>query len=201
MRFIKENPALSAGIGLPVLLVLLFSLATIIPQWLVAPPQYDVIFVMRNQPCVGEESKVSFEFIKGKIRAKYIYPKNANGSVSCYDSQKLFRFDAKNMTSKEITFEVPAKNEDGAEWKELEIEELKNIKLDNSPVAPDGYEFVNVDNDYRGGISPFAGRSNRTGLVISKSGRKFEILSDSRDRFYHYGNTGFIGWVIPEGEK
>ena len=40
-RFLRENAFLAAAVCLPLLVVVFFVLASIIPRWLVAPPAYD----------------------------------------------------------------------------------------------------------------------------------------------------------------
>ena len=202
MRFIKENPALAAGIGLPFLLVIFFSFSAAVTQWTVEPPKYDVFFTVQSSQCIAGDAKANFSFASGKIKAKYIYQKKENNYVNCYDNQRIYRFNAKNLVSKEITFEVPAKNEDSQEWKEFDVAELKDLKIDNSPVALDGYSFKKSDAYYRGGFFPFFGGYNyRDGMVISKNGRTIRILPVDEGSYYSYNNINFLGWVVSEGEQ
>ncbi len=201
MRFIKENPALAAGIGLPVLLVIFFTLATVIPQWTVASPQYDLIFTVQDYQCIGGEAKVNFDSAGGKIKAKYSYPKKENNYVNCSDSQHLYRFNAKNMISREITFELPAKQDGIYDWQKLEISELQNLQIDNNPIAPDGYRFSGKDGYYSGGIFPFGGYHSYNGMNISKNGRAIDLTPINRERYYSYNNINFLGWVVSEGDK
>jgi hypothetical protein len=42
--FIRENPTIAFGLGLPLILVVVFLLISGIPTLLVAPPQYDVLY-------------------------------------------------------------------------------------------------------------------------------------------------------------
>ncbi len=42
--FLRENPTIAFGLGLPLLLVVAFLLVSGIPALLVDPPQYDVIY-------------------------------------------------------------------------------------------------------------------------------------------------------------
>ena len=42
--FLRENPTIAFGLGLPLLLVVAFLLVSGIPALLVAPPQYDVLY-------------------------------------------------------------------------------------------------------------------------------------------------------------
>ncbi len=135
--------------------------------------------------------------VGGNIKAKYSYPENN----TCSYSQEIYRFSAKNLTSKEITFEIPAKNEDSKEWKEFEIEELKSLEIDNSPVAPDGYIFNGEGKGYSHGMFWFGYRTYN-GISINKNGRKISISPVTSEQNYSYSAVDFLGWVVSEeGEK
>ena len=204
MRFIKENPALAAGIGLPFLLVIFFSLSTAITQWAVEPPKHDMFFTVNTSNCIGGEAMARFDFSEGKVKAKYSYPKSENNYVNCYENQKLYRFSVANLSSSEITFEIPKKN-DSIEivsgWREFEIPELKNIQITNNVKAPDGYEFITQNNYHSGGIFLFSGGYGyRDIVVIKKNGRNVKIAPFG-NRYYSYSDINFLGWVVSEGSK
>lgn len=201
MRFVKENPALAAGIGLPVLLVIFFVLATLIPQWTVEPPQYDAIFTVPDYQCRDGEAKVSFEFVTGKIKAKYSYPKKDNGYVNCSGNERIYRFNAKTLVSREITFEIPAKNETNSEPQQFSVPELSDLKIDNNELAPDGYRFNGRNSYYSGGFFPFDNYHYHNGMSISKGGRVVSLSPINNDRYYSYSDINFLGWIIPEGDK
>lgn len=201
MRFVKENPALAAGIGLPVLLVIFFTLATLIPKWTVAPPQYDLIFTVQDYQCIGGEAKANFDYLSGKIKAKYSYPKKENNYANCNDNQYIYRFNAKNMISREITFELPARKDGVHDWQQFEIAELKNLQIDNNPIAPDGYRFSAKDGYHSGGWFPFGGHHSYNGMNISKNGRAIDLTPINRERYYSYNDIRFLGWVVSEGEQ
>lgn len=201
MRFVRENPALAAGIGLPVLLVIFFTLATLIPQWTVAPPEYDVIFSIRDYGCISGDAKANFEVFDGRIKAKYIYvTKEQNNYANCSDNERIYRFDAKNMVSREITVKLPGKQENSPNWQDFEVAELKDLQIDNNPVAPDGYKFTGTGDYYYGGLFPFYGSSSSKGMSISKNGRAISISPINRERYYSYNNINLLGWVISEAE-
>jgi hypothetical protein len=42
--FLRENPTIAFGLGLPLLLVVVFLLISGIPALLVEPPQYDLLY-------------------------------------------------------------------------------------------------------------------------------------------------------------
>ena len=43
-KFIRDNPTIAFGLGLPLLLVAVFLAISGIPALLVAPPQYEVLY-------------------------------------------------------------------------------------------------------------------------------------------------------------
>lgn len=204
MRFIKENPALAAGIGLPFLLVIFFTFSTVIMQWAVESPKYDAIFAIQDTNCLNGDAVVSFNFADGKVKARYSYPKVENNYRNCHANQSIYRFEAKNLTSRKITFELPEESEDSkttSDWHKFEIAELANLQIDNSQVSPDGYNFKNKNGYYNGYFSPFfGGYRYRDSVVISKNGRNIKILpTDNRYyNYYAYDNVIFLGWVISD---
>ena len=53
-KFIQENPTIAYGLGLPLLLVVIFLIVSGLPRLLVANPQYDLLYApgTRNYPNV-----------------------------------------------------------------------------------------------------------------------------------------------------
>ena len=43
-KFIQENPTIAYGLGLPLLLVVIFLIVSGLPQLLVAKPQYELLY-------------------------------------------------------------------------------------------------------------------------------------------------------------
>jgi hypothetical protein len=43
-KFIQENPTIAYGLGLPLLLVVIFLIVSGLPQILVAKPQYELLY-------------------------------------------------------------------------------------------------------------------------------------------------------------
>jgi hypothetical protein len=199
MRFIKENPALAAGIGLPVLLIIFFSLATIIPQWFVEPPEYDLLFTVNERKCNENSVDVRLKIIDEKIKAEYLYPKKEN---DCYYNKKIYLFSAKNLTSQEIPYEIPAKDAIIIYWKQFDIAKISSLKLQDQTIAKDGYEFRNRNCYSGGGFFPFFGESNyMNSVAIAKNGRNVRVFPITNDRYYSYYNIEFLGWIIPDGEQ
>lgn len=196
MRFIKENPALAAGIGLPFLLVIFFSLAAVIPQWLVADPQYDFLF-SDTQYHKNSDVEVRFQVVDGAIKIEQRKPDKDNS----YNSTHLYRYNTKNNSVQEIA--LSPKSDDNKDWHEFSVSEIKSLKLDNNSKSLDGYEFAGQYGYYSGGGLFFFGGGGRyrDGLSLVKNGRVVYISQTRGDRLYYSRDAKFLGWVISEGDK
>lgn len=194
MRFIKENPALAAGIGLPVLLVILFSVASMIPQWTVAPPQYDVLFIDEqydNTP----ESTYSFQVVDGRVKVKGLsISAETTKQHSGRQVQRLYRYRIASNTAEEIM--LPPAAVENTEWQELAVPDIASLKVDSKATAPDGYIFSNRDNN-RGGIFPFDNYSSRYAWALRKNTRIVPVQPPT-GRNYYSANMKFLGWIISE---
>ena len=45
VSFLRKNFIIVFSVSLPLLVLLVFSIATIVPNWLVAPPAHDVVLI------------------------------------------------------------------------------------------------------------------------------------------------------------
>jgi len=66
--FIRENPTIAFGLGLPLLLVVVFLLVSGIPALLVDPPQYDVLYATEY---FGNSNGVQISVVNKKIQVVY----------------------------------------------------------------------------------------------------------------------------------
>lgn len=196
MRFIKENPALAAGIGLPFLLVIIFSLAAAIPSWLVAPPQYDLLFTA-TQYNNNSDIEVRFQVVSGGVKAEQRKIEKVNNYYN-NNSPRLYRYNVRNNSVKEIV--LSPKSDDSKDWHEFSVPEVKSLKLDNNSKAPDGYEFASQYGYSGGGLFfPFSNHY-RDGVSIVKDGRAIAIPQMERNRYYYGSDVKLLGWVVSEGE-
>lgn len=197
MRFIKENPALAAGIGLPFLLVVIFSLAAVIPQWLVAPPQYDLLFIA-NQYNNNSDTEIRLQVVGGVLKAEQRKLERVNNYYN-NNVPHLYRYSVRNNSVQEINLS-PKSTVESKDWQEFSVPEVQSLKLDNNSKAPDGYEFAG-QYGYSGGsiFFPFGGRY-RDGVSIIKDGRAV-ALPKIDGSYYYPGNVKFLGWIVSEGDK
>lgn len=195
--FIRENPTIAFGLGLPLLLVVVFLLFSGIPSLLVDPPQYDVIYATDYY---NNANGVQVAVVNQKIQAVY------QGGVQGYQKPRLWRYNPKTGAVKEIALmlplgllppgQKPSTPEEAKMISPIEIPDLVGLIIDSSSIAPDGYEFSAGPNGYSGDV--FTGLFNssryRNEAVLTKKGRSIR-LPNAGNRSYSY-NTHFIGWVV-----
>jgi len=200
--FLRENPTIAFGLGLPLLLVLVFLLISGIPSLLVDPPQYDVIYATEYY---NYQNGVQISVVNKKVQVVY------QGSV--YNSQKprIWRYDAKSGAVREIAYLLPpgltppgrtqpgnnpVTPQDVSKTTLIEVPDLEGVTIDSASIAPDGYEF-SVGGD-RYGRNLFDGlfysSRYRYEAVLMKKGRSIRLPNVAGQ--YYTGTTRFIGWVV-----
>jgi hypothetical protein len=195
--FLRENPTIAFGLGLPLLLVVAFLLVSGIPALLVDPPQYDVIYATEynNYP-----NGVQISVVDHKVQVVY------QGSTMGYQKPRLWRYSPKSGGVKEISIMLPPgltppgqrpiTAEEAARITPIEVPDLAAVTIDSSSVAPDGYEFSTGANGYSGDVFTglfYAGRY-RNEAVLTKKGRSIRL--PNAGNAYYMNNTRFIGWVV-----
>ena len=132
-NFIKENLVLVIGLVLPMLLIVLFFVATVIPKSMGTPPQYEMLFsTTRNDYQIKPEYVLDFN-VKNQqlmVKAKKYDEKNYNNI-----SRLLMAYDGKTETVREIKIDE-SKFSEGAE---ILLEETKAMTIATDMVSPDGY--------------------------------------------------------------
>ncbi len=195
--FLRENPTIAFGLGLPLLLVVVFLLVSGIPALLVDPPQYDVIYATEynNYP-----NGVQISVVDRKVQVIY------QGSSVGYQKPRLWRYSPKSGGVREIPIMLPpslappgqrpATPEDAAKTTPIDVPDLVALTIDSSSVAPDGYEFSAGTNGYSGDVFTglfYSGRY-RNEAVLTKKGRSIRLPNAVNT--YYSNNTRFIGWVV-----
>ena len=198
-KFLQENPTIAYGLGLPLLLVVIFLIVSGLPQLLVAKPQYELLYAtgINNYPNVVQITVVEQE-------VQVIYQGAAYGN----QRPRLWRYNPQSGGVQEIAIILPpspvqsGNGSDAAPQEPkttvIDVPDLVGLRIDSSSVAPDGYEFRTADNRYSrnifGGLF-YSQRYNHE-AVLTKNGRSIR-LPNSNDRYYSR-NTQFIGWVLPQ---
>jgi hypothetical protein len=195
--FLRENPTIVFGLGLPVLLVVVFLLISGIPALLVDPPQYDVLYATDYY---NYQEGVQISVVDRKVQVNY------RGLVQGGQIPRLWRYYAKTGAVQEIAIVLPPSlTSSGAKSVEpgdyltttpIDVPDLEGLTVDSSSIAPDGYEFSTGSDRYSrnvfGGL--FYSSRYRYQATLAKDGRSVRVPS-SDNRLYRQ-ETRFIGWVV-----
>jgi len=197
-NFIRENPTIAYGLGLPLLLVIVFLIVSGLPQLLVAKPQYELLYTTGYQhyPPV-----VQITVVEQKVQVIY-------QGVAYNQRPRLWRYNPQTGGVQEIAIILPpspvssGNRSDAAPQTPtttvIDVPDLVGLRIDSSSVAPDGYAFSAAGNRYSrnvfGGL--FYSRRYNHEAVLRKSGRSIR-LPNSNDGYYGR-NTQFVGWVLPQ---
>ena len=188
-NWMKENLVLVIGLALPVLLIVLFFVATVLPKSFGTPPQYELLFTTSKYDYQNNPEYVLDFNVKNKqlmVKAKKYDEKTYNNA-----SRLLMAYDAKTEAVREIAIDV-SKMRDGVE---VVLEETKNMTLDPSLTSPDGYTLDGPNYNSSGLLGGlFGGGYRNNGFRIKKGNVGYKVPQHQPD--YYYSDLKFIGWVI-----
>ena len=103
-NWIKENLVLVIGLALPILLIVLFFVATVIPKMVSTPPKYEVLFSVQDY---GYQNKPDYTIdFNVKNNQLMVKAKKTDGKDNYYNSKKLMAYDAKNEVMREISIDT-----------------------------------------------------------------------------------------------
>jgi hypothetical protein len=197
--FLRENPTIAFGLGLPLVLVVVFLLVSGVPALLVAPPQYDVLYATEYY---NSGNGVQISVVDGKVQVVY------RGTMLGAQTPRLWRYDVKSGGVREIAIAPPPgllpptqppSAEDLTKITPIDVPQLAGLTVDPSSIAPDGYEFSTGTDDYSrdflGGL--FGYSRYRSEAVLRKDGRGVRLPNPLGTNYY--GNyVRLIGWVVSQ---
>ena len=200
-KFIRDNPTIAFGLGLPLLLVAVFLAISGIPALLVAPPQYDVLYATNYNFYNNAQNAIQVAVVGERVQVSYV------GNTQPYQTPRLWRFSPKVGAVREIALPLPpglapnsgrpVEAEKTPSVTPINVPELTELKVDSSSLAPDGYAFRSGADGYSGNVFDgllFASRYRIQGELI-KDGRSIRLPNTEGA---YYGNTvRFVGWVLP----
>ena len=189
--FLRKNLMIVVSIALPLLVVILFALASLVPGWYSTPPEHDLLLSLQER----SSAKTSSYKISLMVRDERLIARIAKSEAGNYDQNpRLFRYDHATGAVTEITIEIPERADDLEDGVELAIPLLDETRISDSLRAPDGYEFRGRS---RGGgllTEMFGGSRNRTDVSSARNGAVFRVRLPTSD--YWYSDVRFVGWVI-----
>lgn len=198
--FVRKNPTIALGLGLPLALVAVFLAISGIPALLVPIAQHDVLYATNYNYYNNAQNTLQFAVVGDRVQVQYI------GSSQPYQQPRLWRFTPKTGAVKEIFVQLPAglspNTGQPAEPAKspavtpILVPDLASVKVDSSSLAPDGYQFSGTGDGYSG--RPFTGLfySHRYSdqAELTKSGRSIRL--PHTDGAYYGQSVRFIGWVV-----
>lgn len=216
-KFVKDNLVLLTGILLPILLIVLFMVASTLPRMMATPPQYDFLFTANQHYGnlnVPVQLSLKTDDKTGKIAAIVTEnQKHENGYYRHNYFPVIYRYNAQHQTARAINHSyfrevLQEHGEKLLEEKSLAMPDfLSGLTLDKNTISPDGYT---LDTDYRrryndslAGFMFSMGRSNRyRGYQLKKGNASFSFEVSNTDGHYYYGNSfTFLGWVMKDETK
>ncbi len=192
-KFVKENLVLVVGLTLPLLLILLFFVATVIPKALSTPPQYEMLFTTmrydyQNPPDCDLDFTVKNQ--KLMVKSRKIDHQQRMG----YHTKLLMAYDGKTETVREISIDITQAAQI-ADGKEALLQETNDWIIDASPVSPDGYKLDLPSYRSSGLVGDIFGGGHRNNAYRLKKDSIAYRIPDTQG-VYYYNQMQFVGWVI-----
>ena len=194
-NWFKENLVLAVGLTLPLLLIVLFFVASVLPKSMGTPPQHEMLFTTMKYEYESSSDYLLDFYVKNTqlmVKAKKNDDKGKN-----FNSKRLMAYDGKTETVREIAIDTSkladaSKLGDGVE---VVLDETKNFSIDTSPTSPDGYTLEGSNYGSSGLVGGlFGGGYRNNGYRIKKGSIAYKLVNTPVD--YYYDQMQFIGWVV-----
>jgi len=189
--FLRENMMIVVSIALPLLVVIFFALASVLPGLYSTPPAYDLLLTFQDRSN-AKTPQVKISLVVKNERLRAIIVKSDNPGYG--NNLRLFRYDHSTAEVVEISIPIPENVAEFDEGAEIPITGFEELRISEKLRAPDGYEFRGRR---RGGglmTEMFGGARNRTDVSIAKNGAIVRVRLPASD--YWYNDVRFVGWVI-----
>lgn len=190
---LKENLALIMGLSLPVILIVVFFLASVLPKSLATPPRYELLFsISLYDSSASLPYQVSFFVKKGALYARINKSDNKN---PVFYSRKVMAYNGETDSIREIGYDH-SQFKDAANGSDFLLEETRDMTIDSSFKSPDGYVFEGRSFG-RGGLVQelFGGGYRNRDPRLKKGAVAYKIPLTSYIDHY-YGDVQFIGWIV-----
>ena len=189
-RLLRENRMLTASIVLPLLVVVLFALASVLPRMYTSPPAHDLLLIQDSRGASRQiPVGLNLNVLDGRVVATVIKEEYVQGTVP-----RIFLYEHAAGAVREINIPIPSNIGELSYGSVIEIPELSDLSVSNTLRAPDGYEYRGHS---RGGgviTGLFGSSQNRNDVAISKDGAIVRIRLPTSG--YWYNEMQFLGWVL-----
>jgi hypothetical protein len=190
-EFLRKNLMIVVSVALPLLVVIFFALASVLPGLYSTPPAHDLLLALHGRGT----AKTSPVRISLMIKNEHLSAVVVKSEKSTYDNNpRLFRYDHLTGEVREIGIPLPEDIVDLEEGSEILIPGLENTRISGAIRAPDGYEYRGRRRSGGFMTELFGGSRNRTDVSIAKKGAIVRVRLPTSD--YWYNDVRLIGWVI-----
>lgn len=196
----KGNPMLIVSILLPLLLVVLFLLARMLPVLLTAPPAYDLLLT-RGQAHYGIGQFANplvfdkYSIVDGQLHMQ-LHRFNPERELRRNNEPELFHYSISTGSFENLNIDYLSylNQETQANVIVVPVNEAAGLRLSTNLDAPDGYRFERVRNSGGGILIDLMGVGNRGyDYALRKSGR-VQIISSGDEYFEH------LAWILDQDQ-
>jgi hypothetical protein len=177
-----------------------FIVFSTLPRSLANPPQHDLIFSAPDYSVATSAFPVTAMLIvkDGVLTAQYTRVAQAPNGVYSGGAgwKKLYRYQAGPQTVRELPFPIPRDLASITEAREDTVEATRDLKLDTTLRAPDGYELDYGSNRGRGLLTDIFGGSSSSEPRLRKGASSVRLRTGDGRTYFYSGNVEFIGWVV-----
>lgn len=202
--WLKDNLFVASAVTLPVVIVIIFAGASVLPTLWVPGPAHDFLLAVEEYDH-HQNYRVRYTVNQGRLNARI------EDHRRHYDQhQVLYRFHADSgqleRVSVEPSLSLLAELEQAIETDDTPHKaasltlplpsSLAQLRLNDQTVAPDGYLFRQNHHGSAGLFGEVFGMGrHRQAVVVEKDGRvdRLVIHQTARNRYYH--NVHFLGWI------
>lgn len=201
--FLRDNLMIVVSVALPVVVIVLFALASVVPRLYVDPPRHNLLLALEGGPYETSRVPVRVELVvtDGRARARVFQVEYPAGSPlrPSVPVARLFEYVAASGTVREIPIDLPADAAALADGTEIPVPEVADARLVTTLRAPDGYEFQLGRESGGLLVEVFGGNRRGPAPRLRKNGAVVAIDLPTPDPYY-YGNVRFLGWVVNDAD-
>jgi hypothetical protein len=189
---VKQNLVLVMGMTLPLLLIVLFFIASVLPKSMSTPPQYEMLFTTYKYESQAPDYLYDIVVKDAQLMVKVRKKDDKNLG---YQSTRLMVFDGRTQTVREIPLEVDNIAE-AADGEPVPLPSAQGWKIDTASISPDGYALDAPR--YAGGnlLGGLFGVGYRDGEYRLKKGGVGYRIPNDQSGYRYYGQLEFVGWVL-----
>lgn len=189
-KFFKDNFVIISGIILPVLLVVFLFISTEVTRSLESAPEYSVIYSSKKLYIHNYKHSIDEN---GNLSTCLVPPLN-NYNYNFKENDGIVFFIYHPITNKFEKYDIdsPTEYDDKLKCIPLKLpKELRNLKIIDNNISPDGYRLEKSYNYSNGILNIFTPSYRNNDLLLIKNRNRVKIYNSE----LHPYRVNFIGWV------